>query len=271
MTKYKDDVEVNIRDKVYNIKAKTAEKFLETMQERWSKPAVVFCSREMEGGMNELVNRQKAMGLFPSDEELQAKAREILGVEETSAEDPILLAKFKAMHGVEPTPDVGELMVPFTIDDDMLAQFDSELGAMDFSDINVPLLNDMMASNIESPNLSNMDFDNMDFNNMSGLGDPNRLIVAPIPTDPSQISLIAQGLEMDNRSSFVSGWVGNRNPKMKPSKGPGMARDFAEMEKVYGATASPLRRRVSERMTAKAGIEMPSTLTEMLHAVDERN
>jgi hypothetical protein len=54
-------------------------------------------------------------------------------------------------------------------------------------------------------------------------------------------------------------------PLKSPSKGHGMAPDFAEMARVHAATASPLRRRASARMVEQAGIEMPAPLARMQH------
>ncbi|GFP53541.1 homeobox protein 4 [Trichoderma asperellum] len=60
------------------------------------KPAVIFCSRELEWGLQQY---SKAYfidtGLLPSDMALKAKAREILKTETTAADDPVLLDKFK--------------------------------------------------------------------------------------------------------------------------------------------------------------------------------
>lgn len=60
------------------------------------KPAVIFCSRELEWGLQQY---SKAYfinsGFLPSDMALKAKAREILKTETTAADDPVLLDKFK--------------------------------------------------------------------------------------------------------------------------------------------------------------------------------
>jgi hypothetical protein len=119
--------------KVYNVKATTAAKFLESVCERWQKPAAVFCSRELEDGLNEYVKSEMANGSCPSDDALRAKAREIVGIEHTAADDVQLLEKFKAMHGImtntSPVP---------SFDDAMLAEFDEELGSMDLSGLEMP-------------------------------------------------------------------------------------------------------------------------------------
>lgn len=113
-----------MEDKVYQIKATTAQKFITSMAERYQPPASVFCSRELENGLNNFVHAQMTEGSVPNDEELKAEARLILGTEQTAADDPLLLEKFKALHGIVTDYNLR----------DVLAQFDAELEmGMDFS------------------------------------------------------------------------------------------------------------------------------------------
>ena len=58
---------------------------------------VIFCSRALERGLAEFVQSEMAAtgGRFPSDERLRDCAREIVGAEETAADDPELLETFK--------------------------------------------------------------------------------------------------------------------------------------------------------------------------------
>lgn len=91
-------------NKPFLVESSTVNKFLRSAfgrNGRLQKPAQVFCSRELENGLAEFVGSRVAiLGLeegFPSDEELRAKAREILGIEKTAAEDGVLLGKFKEM------------------------------------------------------------------------------------------------------------------------------------------------------------------------------
>ncbi|TVY18281.1 Homeobox protein 4 [Lachnellula arida] len=119
-----EPVPVRMEDKVYQIKATTAQKFITSMAERYQPPASVFCSRELENGLNNFVHAQMTEGNVPSDEELKAEARLILGTEQTAADDPLLLEKFKALHGIVTDYNLR----------DVLAQFDAELEmGMDFS------------------------------------------------------------------------------------------------------------------------------------------
>lgn len=75
----------------------TANKFLESFTQRYPAPATVFCSRELESGLIDFVERRMAQGIFPDDDSLRSKAREIVGTETTAADDVVLLEKFKEM------------------------------------------------------------------------------------------------------------------------------------------------------------------------------
>ena len=231
------DVDVKMDDRVYKISAQTAGKFLQSMGERWQKPATVFCSRELEKGLGEFVKACVANGNVPSDEALRAKAREILGVQDTAADDVELLEKFKTLHGISSNASPSNLLdlspssgptnqspnyglstnipvsngpIPdfnlpnFTNDVSMLAEFDMELGAMDLTtDFGAGLAGDV---GIEGEDvLGEMG----GFNNM-GMG--------------------------------VNGTMSS-----------GAMQDYAELYKVSAATASPLRRRASEKLAQKVG------------------
>jgi hypothetical protein len=87
--------------KTFETEAATANKYIQSLaQGRLPPPAVVFCSRELENGLVEYITAETApfgLGQFPSDEDLRAKARDILGTHNTAADNPILLEKFKDM------------------------------------------------------------------------------------------------------------------------------------------------------------------------------
>ncbi|KAI1826409.1 hypothetical protein F4861DRAFT_497117 [Xylaria intraflava] len=76
-----------------------------TASKHYQAPAKVFCSRELEKGLTEYVKREvHRSGVFPSDAQLQQRARDILNVQRTPCENPILLGKFKAaLQGSIPT------------------------------------------------------------------------------------------------------------------------------------------------------------------------
>jgi hypothetical protein len=60
------------------------------------KPAVIFCSRELEWGLQQYAKAYfMDKGVLPSDTGLKAKAKDILKTDHTAADDPILLGKFK--------------------------------------------------------------------------------------------------------------------------------------------------------------------------------
>ncbi len=94
------NVKVRMRDEgpLFPAEPSTANKFLQSFTSRFPAPATVFCSRELESGLEALVQSSTAAGeAFPSDDVLQAKAREIIGMEKTAADDEVLLGKFKDM------------------------------------------------------------------------------------------------------------------------------------------------------------------------------
>jgi hypothetical protein len=75
----------------------TANRFLQSLNQRYAAPAKVFCSRELEKGLGEYVKREvNKTGLIPCDDELRDRARQIMSMQKTAADDPILLGKFKA-------------------------------------------------------------------------------------------------------------------------------------------------------------------------------
>ena len=158
-----------MKNKIYQVRKETAGKFLKSMNSRYPQPAVVFCARELETGLGDFVRDEIAKGLVPTDEALKARAREILGVQSTAADDVQLLEKFKAMHGIAstggavggaiggpaasteimgstnlsmaPTPE----FQPPVFDESMLAEFEQELSNMDFSTTSAPLTDSLMA------------------------------------------------------------------------------------------------------------------------------
>jgi hypothetical protein len=79
----------------------TATKYIHSLaQRRLPPPGKVFCSRELESGLVDFVTERTApfgLGEFPSDDELRARAKEVLGTPGTAADDAVLLGKFKDM------------------------------------------------------------------------------------------------------------------------------------------------------------------------------
>ncbi|PTB63932.1 hypothetical protein BBK36DRAFT_1125494 [Trichoderma citrinoviride] len=95
-----NDVEVAMRNGAKPITAghSAVNSYLEELTSSPNrKPAVIFCSRELEWGLQQYAKGYfMDKGVLPSDTALKAKAREILRAAETAADDPILLDKFKA-------------------------------------------------------------------------------------------------------------------------------------------------------------------------------
>ncbi|KAI1807241.1 hypothetical protein F4811DRAFT_43070 [Daldinia bambusicola] len=77
--------------------ASTANRFLRSFTRRYPAPAKVFCSRELETGLTEYVRRElRRTGVFPDDDRLRERARQIMAMQKTSCDDPVLLERFKA-------------------------------------------------------------------------------------------------------------------------------------------------------------------------------
>ncbi len=95
------EVTVFVDHRTYTVSKETAERYLKGLYEgRHQPPALVFCSRELEHGLNAYVKECAEAHRVPTDDELRAKAREILGAEYTAADDSILLEGFKAQHAL---------------------------------------------------------------------------------------------------------------------------------------------------------------------------
>ncbi|KAH6607777.1 c2h2 type zinc finger containing, partial [Trichoderma cornu-damae] len=95
-----NDVEVAMRTGAKSITAghSAVNSYLEELTSSPKrKPAVIFCSRELEWGLQQYAKAHFIdTGFLPSDTALKAKAREVLKAEKTAADDPVLLDKFKA-------------------------------------------------------------------------------------------------------------------------------------------------------------------------------
>ena len=146
---YNDDVSVNVDNRTYNVRKETAERFLRDLHAgRYQAPASVFCSRELENGLNAYVEECIMNRQIPTDDELRAKGREILDVDHTAADEPNLLATFKAMHvlwrtqdddaaqedkSVSPSLQQDYSLPNFTDDVNMFAAYGQEIDAMDLT------------------------------------------------------------------------------------------------------------------------------------------
>lgn len=251
--KFSTDMPVTIDHKTYNIKAKTAQKFVKGLSsQRWQKPAQVFCSRDLESNLSAFVQAELAAGHCPSDDELRAKARAILGMDQTAADDVELLRKFKALHGIT-SASIGHLgdSMPLALmnDDSFLAEFDHELQGMDLSTV------DFSGSNSHSNSNSN--------SGSSGSGSPE-FFLPQAQTQSQPISNLSSQLQSQSQSHSPSSahpqshsqpTIHQPTPR---SKSDGPAIDYAELYRVHAATASPLRRRASAKMAARSGFALGS-------------
>ncbi|RDW91833.1 hypothetical protein BP5796_01227 [Coleophoma crateriformis] len=216
------NLEIRVDGKSIEVKPSTANKFLHSMMTRYPPPARVFCSRDLEKGLNSYMRTEMAKGHVPTDDNIRAHARKILSSDKTAADDPQLLQKFKAMHGITTPGSTGEGQMPdFSSCDSILAghitpeedrallqQFDAELaaGTMDMSNFDMDMNIPMDLGDFE-----------MDFGTTDTLPNP-----------------IEEPLEMETADL-----------------------DYASLHRVHSATASPLRRRASHFTANKAGFVAP--------------
>ncbi|KAL6891799.1 hypothetical protein HDV57DRAFT_314479 [Trichoderma longibrachiatum] len=108
-----EDSPVYIDYRLYNVGKDTAERYIRALCDgEYQPPPSVFCSRELEHGLNAYVEECITKLHVPSDDDLRSKARQILGVESTAADDPKLLEAFKSMHVLWHTQvnDITELL-----------------------------------------------------------------------------------------------------------------------------------------------------------------
>ena len=247
------EVDVTMQNKTYKIAPRTAQRFVQGLsaQTRFGPIASVFCSRDLERGLNAHVKESLAVGVVPSDDELRAKAREILGVEHTAADEAHLLEKFKSLHGISsprcwsmegsgaglgggtdiPGGNAGGRLpnfdLPnFTSDEmDMMASFDMELGGMDLSPDTLNLSTDFSDSLADA---------------FGGSGEMQIDGVGPLDWSPP-----AAGIVVGNGN----GTGGEHNEDRFLS--------YADTHRVHAATASPLRRSASERLATSKHASIP--------------
>ncbi|KAM3531619.1 hypothetical protein NHJ13051_000684 [Beauveria bassiana] len=123
-----------------------ANSFLDTLAEPHTRPAKVFCSRELEARLLQFAERHALThGDMPGDVALRAEARQILQTDYTAADDDMLLGKFKEllcekMPFLEPQPqqpstDVAAAAAAAAAEDALAAadtDLDMLLHSMDF-------------------------------------------------------------------------------------------------------------------------------------------
>lgn len=155
------ELEVNLAridesEKIVKLRGETANGYIKSLKQRYKMPAAVFCSRELEEGLLDLIKTESEQGHIPTDDSLRARARAVLNMPNTAADDGELLSKFKAHYGVlstNPKQDSSPHSQPqtyqpqaqpissfstqqppaFLNDDDLLASFDEQL--LDHSDM----------------------------------------------------------------------------------------------------------------------------------------
>ncbi|TGO82420.1 hypothetical protein BPOR_0835g00040 [Botrytis porri] len=287
--------EMDESEKIVKLRGNPANEYTNSLKQRYKIPAQVFCSRELEEALSDLVKTEKAQGRVPSDELLRAKAREILNVSDTAADDSQLLEKFKTLYGVylsssslhsqtqtqtyqpqaQSIPSFSAHQTPaFLNNDELLASFDEEiLNSTDMDlgmELNTSPFNNMdFLSNHPSTPLGtiagscvstlppssngnpNMEFDmgmNMDLTMGNNGSDP----WAGSQSNDTDMGAFGawetmEGIgEMDETFNF-EGLEGLNEENMNKEI------EYAELPRVSTATASPWRRRASERFARDGG------------------
>ncbi|KAH7160300.1 hypothetical protein B0J13DRAFT_602838 [Dactylonectria estremocensis] len=126
--------------------------YLEGLSSQYTRPAMVFCSRELERGLMGFVEGYITdTGRMPSDEMIQARGRQILNSDTTAADDLVLLAKFKAMMA-EKRPQASQTEKATNADSFLPSNMDVNISDEDINNI----LQDM-----------NFEFDPQDFGGVS--------------------------------------------------------------------------------------------------------
>ncbi|QSZ29951.1 hypothetical protein DSL72_004469 [Monilinia vaccinii-corymbosi] len=140
---------VDESEKLVTLRGETANGYIKSLKQRYKMPAQVFWSRELEEALIDLVKTENEQGRIPTDESLRARARDVLNVPNTAADDGELLEKFKTHYGIpltgqqrssphSPTqtdqPQAQSIASfstrqppTFLHDEDLLASFDEEL------------------------------------------------------------------------------------------------------------------------------------------------
>ncbi|KAH6996509.1 hypothetical protein BKA56DRAFT_471178 [Ilyonectria sp. MPI-CAGE-AT-0026] len=152
---FHDNVQVPMRigAKSFPAGQSGANGYLETLSSQDARPALVFCSRELERGLISFVeNHVASTGRMPTDAMMQARGRQILKSDATAAEDSTLLTKFKEMMA-EKLPQAsqaetaidGAPAIPSNMDvnisdediDNMLQDMNFEFDTQDFGGVSL--------------------------------------------------------------------------------------------------------------------------------------
>ena len=243
-----EDVDVSMRDKTMKVRKETAGEFVKSIANRYQAPAQIFCSRELENKLHDMLIQGMATGILPTDEQLRAKAREVLGVEKTAADDDQLLEKLKAMHGISPVSNAGPIenfnLPNFTDEVSMLASFDQELGIFSTSAETGHILDmgDFTFDRItpkSQPDISGINFGDELGQLPNTFATAARKSHSPLANAKSPDTSIMDGIDREKMNDL----------------------SYADVHRVQAATASPLRRRASERLANSTGQPPNSLLT----------
>jgi hypothetical protein len=232
----KEEVLVKVSQKAFKVNPETVAHFVKSLSgDRYRKQATVFCSRDLEAGLTSYVKECQKQGHTSSDEQLRGMARQILGVERTAADDQNLLEKFKALHGLSPSLEhtiyapsgpLPDYTLPnFTPEVNMLADFDPDLGPIDFG----------------------TDFSSSTYsNNLLGFDD--------LAAANSTLEGLDSGMGGMEETNGIEG-LGTRDRVGRIS--PILESSYADNHRVLASTASPLQRRASVHLAHSAGQRLP--------------
>ncbi|ESZ95442.1 hypothetical protein SBOR_4183 [Sclerotinia borealis F-4128] len=284
-----EELEVNLArmdesEKIVKLRGETANGYIQGLKQRYKMPAQVFCSRELEEALLDLVKTENEQGRVPTDELLKARARDALNVSNTAADDKELLEKFKTHYGVTSTqrqqdhspqsqtqtyqPQAQSIPsfstqqpLAFLNDDNLLASFDEEL--LNSSDMELGL-------DFNTSPLTTMDFLSNHLTTLGPITDSNLVSVAPFTSVPEGSNMnFDMNMNLGLGNNDAEPWAGLQTSEMNGLEGlDGMEGidegsldveglneeemnkevEYAELHKINTATASPWRRRASERL-----------------------
>ncbi|CAD6445734.1 483e574b-060e-4d69-a6b5-c9bd24553dc6 [Sclerotinia trifoliorum] len=274
------EIEVNLAkidgsEKMVRLRGETANVYIKGLKKRYKMPAHVFCSRELEEALFDLVKTEKEHGRVPTDGLLRARARDVLNVPNTAADDQELLEKFKAHYGVPSSdqqqnhslhsqtqtyqPQAQSILSfsaqqppAFLNDDNLLACFgeelfdhcDMDLGLNTSSTANMDFFSSQASSTLRpvvpaSP-FTGINEGDFDMNMNMGMEDQH---AEPWANGMNALNELEEMEETDEGFNFEGLSEEGMNKQI----------EFAELHKVNTATASPWRRKASERLARGKG------------------
>jgi hypothetical protein len=117
--------------KLFELDAATVNRYVKSLPQRYPAPAKIFCSRELENGLTEYVKREVSKtGKMPTDDQMRERAKDIMSMQKTAADDPVLLEKFKTIlqqMGIAPSAPTSGMVTPMVAPTPMVASASSAM------------------------------------------------------------------------------------------------------------------------------------------------